>query len=243
MKRRLVLSTAIAFTVGAFASRAHACKPGMDDRVDVHPGPTVPLPTNGRVILDVFPGLLLGEFDNIVSDVEAHHPQLSTDRERVALRIVEKYPHGAGTKLILSAEHPLRPGTVYVLVFDPPFAGVRRTWTTAASADREAPRWLSRPTAEPPVYRSQLCFTESFVEINVALAETVTIRIDARGHGDRRRQQHVFIPTDGRIRVPLPAGERYSLQLTAVDLAGNESKAPGGPIDVSMPSPEVAKRK
>jgi hypothetical protein len=37
--------------------------------------------------------------------------------------------------------------------------------------------------------------------------------------------------------------ERYTLKLTAIDFAGNEVRAPGPPLDVVMPSSEVAKRK
>ena len=38
------------------------------------------------------------------------------------------------------------------------------------------------------------------------------------------------------------AGGRYTLKLTAIDFSGNAVKAPGPPLEIVMPSREVAKR-
>src|SRR5439155_25836560 len=116
------------------------------------------LPTNGRIVLDRGGGLLRGEFGDSLLQIEDHHPELRSDRERVALRVVETYDRRDGATVILAARHNLRPSTSYTLVFDPPLEDATpATWTTASSDDRSPPRWFARPTAKVPVYRHECC--------------------------------------------------------------------------------------
>jgi hypothetical protein len=244
MKRGLVCSAAIALTAAWWAPRVLACKPDLvGEPTRVSPTADAALPTNGRIVLDRGGGLLRGEFGDSLLEVEEHHPELRSDRERVALRVVEKYDRRDGATVVLTAAHQLRSSTSYTLAFDPPLDdGPQATWTTSSSDDRTPPRWLARPTAEAPVYRRGGCGVDSHVAVNVATADAAWIRVEWRQHGERRWRPSLNAPTDGQIRVWLPPDERYTLRLTAIDFAGNEVRAPGRPLEVVMPSGTPAKR-
>ena len=72
------------------------------------------------------------------------------------------------------------------------------------------------------------------------------IRVDARERGDKHARRELYLPDDTRIAFRVFPGDdtaHYFLKLTAIDMAGNESKAPGPPIEVVVPAREVAKRR
>jgi hypothetical protein len=245
MKRGLVCSAAIALAAAWWVPAARACKVDqIGEPTKMSPTTNDALPTNGRIVLDRGGGLLRGEFGDSLLQIEDRHPVLRSEHERVALRVVETYDRRDGTTVVLTATHHLRPSTAYTLVFDPPVEDAApATWTTASSDDRNPPRWFARPTAEAPVYRRTDCGVDSHVAVNVPTADAPWIRVEWRQHGERRWRASLNAPTDGQIRVWLPLNERYTLKLTAIDFAGNEVRAPGPPLDVVMPSSEVAKRK
>ena len=244
MKRGLVWAAAIVLTVASWAPRAMACRPDLvGEPTKVSPPKDEALPTNGRIVLDRAGGLL-GEFGDSLLQIEERHPELRSDRERVALRVVETYDRRDGTTVILTAAHQLQPSTAYTLVFDPPLEDPpRATWTTASSDDRSPPRWFARPTAEAAVDRRIGCGVDSYVAVNVPTADAPWIRAEWRQHGERRWRPSLNAPADGQIRVWLPPDGRYTLKLTAIDSAGNGVKAPGPPLEIVMPSRATAKRK
>jgi hypothetical protein len=87
------------------------------------------------------------------------------------------------------------------------------------------------------------CGVDSHVAVNVPTADAPWIRTEWRRHGERRWRASLNAPKDGQIRVWLPPYERYTLKLTAIDFAGNEVRAPGPPLEVVMPSRDMATRK
>jgi hypothetical protein len=241
----LVWAAAIVLTAASWAPRAMACKPDLvGEPTKVSPATDEVLPTNGRIILDRAGGLLRGEFGDSLLEIEERHPELRSDRERVALRVLETYDRRDGATVVLTAAHQLRPSTAYTLVFDPPLEDPpRATWTTASSDDRSPPRWFARPTAQAPVDRRTDCGVDSHVTVNVPTADAPWIRVEWRRPDERRWRASLNEPRAGQIRVWLPAGERYLLKLTAIDFAGNAVRAPGPPLEIVMPSRATAKRK
>jgi hypothetical protein len=245
MKRWFVCTAAIALTVACGAPRAQACKPDLvGEPTKLSPATNAALPTNGRIVMNRSGGLLQGAFGESLLQIDEHHPELRSDRDRVALRVVETYDQRAGETVILAAAHQLRPSTSYTLVFDPPLENApRATWTTASSDDRSPPRWLARPTTDAPICRRSNCSVDSHVAVNVPTADAAWIRVEWRQHGERRWRLSLSAPTDGQVFVWLPPDERYTLKLTAIDSAGNEVAAPGRPLEVVVPCHEVATRK
>jgi hypothetical protein len=245
MRRGQLCLAAIALTAAWWAPRAMACKRDMVEApTKVSPTADESLPMNGRIVLDRAGGLLGGEFGDSLLQIEERHPELRSDRERVALRVVEKYDRRDGATVVLTAAHHLQPSTAYTLVLgssmdDPALA----TWTTASSEDRSPPRWFARPTADAPVDRYIECRVDTHVAVNVPTVDAPWIRTEWRRHGERRWRASLNAPKDGQIRVWLPPYERYTLKLTAIDFAGNEVRAPGPPLEVVMPSRDMATRK
>lgn len=233
----MVCTAAIALGVTVFAPRAWACKQELTGHVSVYPSADTRLATRGRIVLDVYQGFGLG-----FPDIEEHHPQLRSVSDSIALRSVEKN----GSMLILAAEHPLHPGASYTLAFDPPLSDLpQATWETETSDDRTPPRWLSRPTATVVVAERGGCrpALAHFVDITVAVAEPVIIRAEVRDRRDARPSRALLLPQDNNIRLAVTDGSRYTVKLTAIDLAGNEAKASGPPIEIVVPSGPVAKPK
>jgi len=201
------------------------------------------LPTNGRIVLDRGGGLLHGDFGDSLLQIEDRHPELRSDHERVALKVVETYDRRDGATVVLVAAHHLRPSTAYTLVFYQPLDNApAATWTTASADDRSPPRWLAPPTAQPAEYHRTDCGVDSHVSVEVPIADAPWIRVEWRPHGERRWRRSLNAPKDEQIKVWLPPDGRYTLKLTAIDFAGNEVKAPGPPLEVVMPSRKVAKR-
>jgi hypothetical protein len=244
MRCAWICSAAIALAMASWAPPSLACKPDLvGEPTTVSPATSDALPTNGRIVLDRGGGLLRGEFGDSLLQIDDHHPELRSDGERVALRVVQTYDRRDGATVILLAAHQLRPRTAYTLGFDPPLDDApRATWTTAASDDLTPPRWLARPTAQPPVIRRSNCGVDSHVAVDVATADAAWIRVEWRGRGERAWRRSLDAPGDGQIRVWLPLDGRYTLRLTAIDAAGNEVRAPGPPLEVVMPASQLAKR-
>ena len=141
------------------------------------------------------------------------------------------------TMVVLTPDHPLKPNTSYALAFDPPVSGFSpSSWTTEGSADRNAPRWLSRPTAGAPVMQRSTCRWLRYVDISVPVSEPAIFRVHTRERGDQRLRQEFFLAHQGSIMFPVTENTHYTLKLTAVDFAGNEAKAPGPPIQIHVPA-------
>src|SRR6266496_1344233 len=106
MRRRLLSGAAIVVTAASWAPRAMACKRDLiGEPTTVSPTTDEVLPTNGRIVLDRAGGLLRGEFGDSLLQIEERHPELRSDRERVALRVIETYGRRDGTTVVLTAAH------------------------------------------------------------------------------------------------------------------------------------------
>ena len=239
----LVCAAALALPL-AFAPPPPALGGDLDDHVSVSPSPQLPFPTNGRITLTVVSNLPQVIFDNIAAEVAEHRPEFRSDRERVPLRILEKHPLEWGAVVVLAPKGRLHPNTAYTLVFDPPLLDTPpTTWTTGPSEDRAPARWLSRPTAEPPISKSLRYYDELRVLVNVSVSEPALFRAVLRAHGRDVRRLHLLPRPDGRIEViDWGEGGRFTLKLTAIDVAGNRSNAPGPPIEIVVPERQEAHR-
>jgi len=241
MKGRLVWSVAVAAAAGVSASHAWANKRDLADQVYIYPGTEVALPTNARIVLDAR-SVAVGDFRAGVS-LDSHRSELRSARERIILHPIATENRGDSTITVLAADQPLQGATSYQLVFDPPIAGLpQHAWTTTASADRQPPRWLSRPTTDPPVVQQTNGGNGAFVDIDVAVTEPALFRVEVRARAKRRSYHALLVSRGRRIRLPVAPGGHYALKLTAIDFAGNEAQAPGPPIEVAVPSREASKR-
>lgn len=165
------------------------------------------------------------------------------------------------TQAVLVPERALQPNRTYKLVLSRD-ATVPSThpdwframlgpvaWTTGPASDKTPPRWSARPEPRKAVYQQFGCGPDSYVSINVSFAdaEPLLIRAEVRGAGKERPRRYLLEPFRGAIQIgremcgggfELASDQRYLVTLTAIDLAGNEAPAPGGPIEIVGPSPD-----
>ncbi len=243
MKRGLVCSAAIALTAAWWAPRVLACKPDLvGEPTRVSPTADAALPTNGRIVLDRAGGLLRGEFGDSLLEVEVHHPELRSDRERVALRVVQKYDRHDGATVVLTAAHQLRSSTSYTLAFDPPLDDA----TPGAPGRPHRQTIGRRRDGSPDRPRKRRCIAVAVATLTAtwpstfATADAAWIRVEWRQHGERGGGLPLTRRRTARSGSGFPR-TTLQLRLTAIDFAGNECGRPGRPLEVVMPSGTPAK--
>jgi hypothetical protein len=254
MKRTLVWIAACVGAALAPLAVSAKCAGGADT---VHPRLSR-LPLNGRIVL-TRSGLLNVERGS--TELEAL--ELRSEADRVPLRVVETNLGVRQVQFVLSPVRPLLGATRYTLRRkgdDGGEASGRRStetfvWTTASAPDKSPPRWRRRPTIGAASYVRYGCGPATHVKVNVAVDDAeagVQIRTELYSHDGGSPLRYLIEPVDGVIEIghgmcggafPLDPNERYSVMLTAVDAAGNETPAPGGPLEIVGPAPAVAKRK
>jgi hypothetical protein len=262
MKRALVGIAACLATALAPLAASAKCGIGGDS---VYPRASR-LPLNGRIVL-TRSGLA-----NAESGPPNLEPlELRSSADRVPLRVVETNVGVGQVQFVLSPVRPLLAATQYTLARkdqkddDGREAGARRStetfvWTTASAPDKSAPRWRSRPKVGEASYVRYGCGPATRVKVNVAVHDVLTdrgadaavqVRAELYSHDGGSPLRYLIAPINGVIEIghgmcggafPLQPNERYSVVLTAVDAAGNETPAPGGPLDIVGPAPAAGKR-
>ena len=260
MKRALVGIAACVSTALAPLAASAKCAVGGDS---VYPKVSR-LPLNGRIVL-TRSGLL-----NAKNETPNLEPlELRSKADRVPLRVVETNIGVAEVQFVLSPVRTLLAATQYTLSRkddDGGEASARRAtetfvFTTASAPDKSAPRWRRRPTVGDASYVRYGCGPATRVKVNVAVDDTLTdpdadagvqVRAELFPHDGGSPLRYLITPIHGVIEIghgmcggafPIQPNERYSVLLTAVDAAGNETRAPGAPLEIVGPAPPVAKRK
>ena len=131
---------------------------------------------------------------------------------------------------------------------------VRFAWTTARTSDRARPRWRAAPKGRAGVNEQLGCGPEVLVPVSVPIDSEEAVQILAevtplgggQGPGGANTRRYLIAPQDSEIEIghamcggpfDLAPGVHYSVKLTAVDVAGNWSPAPGRPLEIIGPRP------
>lgn len=260
MKRALAGIAACVATALAPPAVSAKCAAGGDS---VYPRASR-LPLNGRIVL-TRSGLL-----NAESGPPNLEPlELRSSGDRVPLRVVETNVGVGQVQFVLAPVRTLLAATQYRLSRkddEGRDAGARRStetfvWTTASGPDKSAPRWRSRPKVGDASYVRYGDGPATRVKVNVAVDDVLTdpgadaavqVRAELYSHDGGSPLRYLIAPINGVIEIghgmcggafPLQPNERYSVLLTAVDAAGNETPAPGEPLNIVGPAPPAPKRK
>jgi hypothetical protein len=244
--------------LGVFALPSSAIGKCGSGFVSVFPATDVPLPTNGRIVLESDP------YFELEGGASPWPPmELRREAERIPLKVLTAHGGVGVVQVVLAPDRELRPLTRYELHFahagDPPesYPGGKAdrwtmSWTTASGPDHIAPLWKSAPKLGRDVNRLLPCGPEISVEVQVAFAHAEPVQILAELRpiarspiGSSRPSSYLLRLDRGLVRIgrgmcggafQLVAGSRYSLKLSAVDAAGNSSRAPGRAIEIVGPA-------
>ena len=244
------MSRALLIALALISARATAdC---MDWSWKVWPPPDTTLPTNGRIVLQG-----MGLAQKAVAHLAERNPRLKakspdplTFAPPVRLKVVEVHVgEMLITQVVLQPERLLIPGTTYTLVFDQPGDEVEFTegmylrgaprWIAGAQADRAAPTWLEPPTARPGHFKQMGCGPIEEAKVQLAVKDEGPVLVLARVQGATGGvREYLLTPLEGELAVGhsmclgafrLGDGE-WTLELVALDAAGNATPAPGGPL-------------
>lgn len=263
MTRGLVWCAAIV-CASATPNGAEAKCAGGGDLAYPDPSVLTRLPVNGRIVLtrSSLPGV----------DFAATEPgllELRSETDQVRLRVVEKNVGVSQVQFVLAPIRRLLPATRYALWRkaddggDSPVRGWNGdfAWMTASAPDRSAPRWRGQPKPGGGYYARLGCGPATAVKVNVAVDDgivdpdatpAVQVRAELQPVDGGRSLRYLITPVNGVVEIghgmcggafPLQPNRRYRVTLTAVDAAGNETPAPGGPFEVTGPAPEMTARR
>jgi hypothetical protein len=217
------------------------------------------LPANGQVVLQGY-----GKFEGPVASISQRSPRLVAEKDEVPLRVIAVYRGEYGlSQAVLQPERPLQPGQHYALRLTQPEGASApvlptETWWesksryapiawTATAADTKPPRWREVPRKNGEDVEQFGCgpAIHAFVAASVdedgpAVQVLAEVRRDDGDEPVRFRlpvsKEQVAIGhgmCSGAFR--LEEGVRYTVRLVAVDMAGNESPAPGDPVRFEGP--------
>ncbi|MFT3771079.1 MAG: hypothetical protein QM820_37160 [Minicystis sp.] len=245
-----VLAAALAGVLAFRVSDASAgCTTGG---LSFFPSPKSDLPANGRVIVEGD-----GELEPTVRGLGDDTLILATDGDAIPLHVVA-IQHGGWrvSQAILAPTRPLTPGLRYALRASaqgsPLDERLRNAWRVpawkAADALSSSPRWTAPPARAVPVV-GRGCPPHAYVSVRVPvespehlLGVVAEVRPLLRGAKPSRFLVPVY---DGAIAlghtgcsapILLTADVPHLVTLTAVDLAGHETPAPGGVLVIKGPS-------
>jgi hypothetical protein len=231
------------------ARRASAC----DCRTGVTPWPPSgsTIPTNGILVIGGN-----GKYRDLVAYIDQRHPALSCGKRVIPLRMKDLYAGYREAKALLVPVRALPPLTRCQLVLttsrpdDPPLAFFMRDpedqgpwrpwWMTAAGPDHRRPTWTEPPRWLDPPTREDFC---GFPSGTVTAKARVAI-VDAEGpvlvrvllEDGREKNDYVLGPETDTVDVGhWPCGGAFELEeshpyratFSAIDAAGNETRAPG----------------
>lgn len=258
MKRGSVCSAALAVVTAAVLAPRVSTAKCMYRRMQAFPRAGVHLPLNGRIVVEGY-----GADEDLVKDIAVHHPELWSAGDRVPLRVATMNVGGLSiTQAVLVPERPLLPTTKYTLriyaperpASDESEEKLRDTfaWTTGAGADRAAPRWQAPPKVADRVYRELGCGPESYVNVQVSVADAQPVQVlaEVRPAGGGPSARYFLQPQEGAIQIghdmcsgafQLADKGRYDVTLTAFDAAGNAAPAPGPALQIVGPGPKDEK--
>lgn len=203
-------------------------------------GSTVPL--NARFVLEGF-----GTAQDTVAKIASRNPRLVSESARLALEVIEVHVGEMGiTQAVLKPRGALKPGTKYTLEFDDQqrdrffLRGDQKPSWTAGPPDRVAPVWGSAPSPEPGRVAQMGCGPDIQAQVRLDVSDTSAVLIRARvKDGTASEREYLLTPRSGAAlgighgmcsgAFKLPEGA-WTLELSAVDAAGNITPAPGPPL-------------
>lgn len=209
----------------------------------VFPAPGSTVPSNARFVVQAF-----DEAQPVLASIVTRHPRLVTqDGASFPLKVLEiNVGEFRLTQAVLQAKGALTEGTRYTLRFDQPegperFALSRDaspSWTVGP-ADVEPPVWVTSPGAQAGRYVQYGCGPVIEARVAVALADGDPVQFRARvSRPDGGVREFLLTPDRGDVVIGhgmcsgafrVSTGE-WTLTLSAVDLAGNVTPAPGTPL-------------
>lgn len=215
----------------------------------VWPPPGTVIPPNARLVIQGY-----DRAQEMVAKIAGLNPRLLvkspdplTFSPPIRLKVVEVHTGEMKiTQAVLQPERLLIPGAQYTLAFehtveDPDFApkGPLR-WMAGGEPDSAAPTWSAPPLAGPGHFKQMGCGPIEEARVQLAVKDQSPWLVLSRVHGPTGGvREYLLTPDDeGELTVghsmcmgafQLGEGE-WSLELVAVDVAGNSAPAPGGPL-------------
>jgi hypothetical protein len=243
------LATGVALAL-AIAGPARAdCTSGA---VWAWPAPNEPIDRAGRIVLDAY-----GTDRAWVLDVGRLSPRLSSAGHTVPLRVVESHVGSFEVaQVVLAAEQPLRPGGTYRLLLTgrptpEVWTGQKHApleWSVAPAASSTPPRFRSTPRIDRTSFTPFGCGPAIYahVVVDVDTPDRVVFRVRAEPVAGGAPVEYLVPATGGVLDIghgmcsgpfTLASGAQYRITLSAVDTAGRETRASGGPLVVTGPAP------
>lgn len=204
----------------------------------VFPPPGSTVPTNARFVVQGF-----ASSQAAVKSLATRHPRLVADTgEQLPLKVLTVNEGGFElTQAVLAAKGALTPGVRYTLRFDDDTFSLRRgvsaSWVVGAGADFEPPRWQAAPSAKPGERKEMGCGPSVHARLELAVEDAGPVLVRAVVKRDGEVKEFLLErEDDGSLRVghgmcsgAFQLGDgAWTLELSAVDLAGNSTPAPGG---------------
>jgi hypothetical protein len=230
----------------------------MDAQLTAWPPLEHPLPANGQVVLQGF-----GDYLEAVATVSERSPRLVSEKEEVPLRVVAVYRGQMKlSQAVLQPERPLQPGQRYALRLTQPesasatvlpieegLKGKPIAWTVT-EADTKPPRWREVPRPTGKKAERWGCDPVIFVNVSASVDEdgpAVQVLAEVRPTSGGEPVRFRLTPSKDKDEVAvghsmcsgafrLEEGVRYTVRLVAVDMAGNESAAPGDAVLIQGPA-------
>ncbi|HYI01239.1 hypothetical protein [Hyalangium sp.] len=212
------------------------------------------LPANGQVVLQGY-----GHFEAPVATIAERSPRLVADKDEVPLRVVAVYRGEMNlTQAVLQPERPLQPGQRYTLhltqpegASSPPLptetqskSGNAPIAWTVTDADVKPPRWRAAPRKKGASAERMGCGPSIHVHVSASVDEEgpqVHVLAEVRRADGGEPVRFRLTPGEEQVHIghgmcsgafQLKEGMRYTVRLVAVDMAGNESAAPGAPVRI-----------
>ena len=243
------LSAGLALLLAAPSPARADCTAGA---VWAWPAPNQPLDPAGRIVLDAY-----GTDRAWVLDVGRLAPRLVGAGQTIPLRVVESHVGSFEVgQVVLAAEQPLRPGGTYRLVLDgrptpEVWTGVKHApleWNVAPSRSSAPPRFRSAPRLDRTSFTPFGCGPAIYAHftVDVDAPDRVFFRARVEPLAGGPTIEYLVPAANGVLDVGhgmcsgpfvLTAGAQYRITLSAIDIAGRETPAPGGPHVVTGPTP------
>lgn len=207
---------------------------------DVFPAPGSKVPKNSRFVVEGY-----GSAQSAVVSIATRKPRLvSAKGAQVPLKVVViNVGEKDITQAVLEPTAPLIEGTRSTLKFETDSKtrfeldeNVRPSWMVGP-ADVEPPRWTKAPEAQPGVIELFGCGPAVEARVNVAIEDAAAILVRAKVTRTDGSSKHYLLPAtkngvleighgmcSGAFKLGLE-GKEWSLELTAVDAAGNATLA------------------
>lgn len=207
----------------------------MSSSWEVWPSVETKLPLNPRIVIEGF-----GTAQPDVEKLASYGPALVAANHRVALEV--KQTNVGEMKIsqaVLAPVEALKPGLHYRLTWKktPPGFAEPANWDVMTTRDDATPTWKSWPLANTGERAEFGCGPSESVSVKVDVTDAAPTLIRARVSHARKTVEYLL---RWSASEPLPIGhgmcsgafqltnDTWSLELSAVDVAGNETAAPGG---------------